>query len=52
MWQGANLQSSCVPHHSVVKQRLEVMVAKCEATLADLRLDSALAIVLTRELLR
>lgn len=50
-WAEANWQSSCTPHHSIVKQILEDLYAQGKATAADLRLDSKLAIELTHRLL-
>lgn len=51
MWAPQNRQPSCTPHHDVVKQRLEVLYAQGKAKAEDLRLDSAMAIELTMELL-
>jgi 5-methylcytosine-specific restriction endonuclease McrA len=42
-WDGANWQPSCRWHHDVVKQRIEALYLKREATKEDLRLDSAMA---------
>lgn len=47
-----NRQPSCAWHHDAVKKRLEQLFAQGKATAADLRLDSAMAIDLTRELMR
>lgn len=50
-WDTSNWQSSCRPHHDVVKQRLELMWKRGEIPATELRLDSATAVRLTRELL-
>jgi 5-methylcytosine-specific restriction protein A len=50
MWNRRNWQPSCRFHHDVVKQRLEVLYAKGEVKAADLWLDGAKAIEITREL--
>lgn len=47
----ANWQPACRPHHDVVKQRLEDLFAQGKANENDLRLDSAMSIKLTNELL-
>lgn len=44
----ANRQPACRWHHDVVKQRLEAMFARGEIGRADLRLDSAVSVRLTR----
>lgn len=51
MWDRANWQSSCTPHHSIVKQALERLFDRGRAKVEDLRLDSAKAIEMTRELI-
>lgn len=51
MWDEGNLQPSCTPHHAVVKQHLEALLAKGQANKADLKLNSAMAIKTTLELL-
>jgi hypothetical protein len=51
MWDPNNRQPSCTPHHDIVKQRLEVLFAQGKTSAEDLKLDSAMAIALTRELL-
>lgn len=51
MWDRGNWQPSCTPHHDVVKQRLEVLYAQGKAKAEDLKLDSVMAITLTRELI-
>lgn len=49
-WDTGKWQSSCRWHHDVVKQRLELMWMRGEITAADLWLDSAVAIRITRQL--
>jgi 5-methylcytosine-specific restriction endonuclease McrA len=51
LWSADNWQPACREHHDVVKQRLEDLFARGIASASDLRLDSARAITLTRELL-
>lgn len=48
-WAEANWQPSCAWHHDVVKQRLEALHLRGQATPSDLRLDSPKAIAMTRE---
>jgi 5-methylcytosine-specific restriction enzyme A len=48
-WQKANWQSCCDWHHVVIKQLLELMYWRGEIGVDDLRLDSAVAVRLTRE---
>lgn len=50
-WDEGNWQSCCDRHHNVVKQRLEAMWDRGSILAADLRLDSAAAVGLTRRLL-
>jgi 5-methylcytosine-specific restriction endonuclease McrA len=50
MWDAGNWQSACRWHHDTVKQQLERSYAAGKLTTADLRLDSAAAIALTRRL--
>src|SRR3990167_5684787 len=52
LWDQDNWQPACRPHHDVVKQKLELLFAQGKVTVADLRLDSAKSMELTRELLR
>jgi 5-methylcytosine-specific restriction protein A len=49
-WNKAMWQSSCRWHHDVVKQRLELMWARGEITIADLWLNSAVALRVANEL--
>lgn len=49
-WNSAMWQSACGWCHSVLKQRLEVMFEQSEIVVADLWLDSAIAIRLGRQL--
>lgn len=49
-WDQAWWQASCGWHHSVVKQMLEALYAQHKVTKADLWLNSAKAIELTKEL--
>lgn len=51
MWDPANRQPSCGPHHNIVKQRLETLYLQGSITAADLKLDSDRAKHLTLELL-
>ncbi|QDP20681.2 hypothetical protein [Bradyrhizobium cosmicum] len=46
-WDRAMWQPACAWHHDVVKQKLEVMFAKGEILVADLWLDSRVAVRLT-----
>lgn len=50
-WEPGNWQSSCTWHHSAVKQQLEAMFAAGTIGADALRLDSAAAVALARELL-
>lgn len=50
MWDADNWQAACAWHHDVVKQQLEQRFAAGTLTAADLRLDSATAVALTRRL--
>lgn len=43
-WDTTMWQSACAWHHDSVKQRLEQMYARGQANLADLWLDSPLAV--------
>lgn len=47
-WDRANWQPCCGWHHDVVKKRLEERYLCGEASAADLRLDSRMAVELTR----
>ncbi len=47
-WDANNRQPACDWHHSVVKQQLEARFAKGELGPGDLRLDSPVAVALTR----
>lgn len=49
-WASSMWQSSCRWHHDVVKQRLELMWSRGEIGLADLWLDSDVALKLARKL--
>jgi 5-methylcytosine-specific restriction protein A len=49
-WNTAMWQSSCPWHHDVVKQKLEVMFANGAIGLADLWLNSEVAVRMTRRL--
>lgn len=49
-WDQGNWQAACDPHHDVVKQRLEQLFNQGKVKAEDLRLDSAKAIELTKEL--
>ncbi|WP_209311887.1 hypothetical protein [Bradyrhizobium frederickii] len=46
-WNRAMWQPACAWHHDVIKQKLELMFAKGEVAVADLWLDSAVAVRLT-----
>ncbi len=46
-WDAEMWQSACRWHHDVVKQRLEIMFGNGEIAVADLWLDSSVAIRLT-----
>lgn len=48
-WSKANWQPACRHHHDVIKQMMEAMLATGEAAPADMRLDSDLAIKLSRK---
>lgn len=50
-WAPENRQPACDPHHNVVKQVLEQRYAMGQAKVADLKLDSPMAIELTHQLL-
>jgi 5-methylcytosine-specific restriction endonuclease McrA len=50
-WDPNNRQPSCDRHHNVVKQALEQLYAKGQATTDDLKLDSELAKTLTKQLI-
>ncbi len=52
MWDPKNRQPSCDPHHTIVKQRLELLLLRGQAKPQDMRLDSPMAIALTKELLQ
>ena len=49
MWHHTNLQPLCRWHHDVIKQQLELMHMRGEIVEADLRIDSPIAMKLTRE---
>lgn len=49
-WSRANWQAPCRWHHDVVKARLERRFARGEIGVEDLRLDSDVAVALTRRL--
>jgi hypothetical protein len=51
LWSEANWQPACREHHDIIKQRLEDMWNARTITSDELRLDSATAIRLTRDLL-
>jgi 5-methylcytosine-specific restriction enzyme A len=51
-WDTGLWQSSCRWHHDVVKQKLEMMFAHGECLIADLWLNSALAVKIARSLPR
>ena len=48
MWSRANWQPSCKWHHDVVKQQLEAMWFKQSIDANDLRLDSPIAVKITK----
>lgn len=48
MWDTANLQPLCRWHHDVIKQQLELMHQRGEISDADLRIDSVIAIELSK----
>jgi len=50
-WNVELWQPACRWHHDVVKQQLEQRYARGDVSVADLRLDSALAVRLTLDLL-
>lgn len=50
MWNVRNWQPACRFHHDVVKQRLEKLFDRGKIQPIDLKLDSLIAIRLTREL--
>jgi 5-methylcytosine-specific restriction protein A len=49
LWDQANWQPACKWHHDVIKQKLELRYADGNATASDLRLDSRLAIEMTKQ---
>lgn len=49
-WCDSNWQTLCKWHHDVVKQQLEYLFDEGKLTEAELRLDSAVAVALTRRL--
>lgn len=49
-WDAAKWQPSCDWHHSMVKQKLELMYEQGKASADDLWLNSVKAVSLTREL--
>lgn len=49
-WDRTQWQPACAWHHDTVKQQLERLYEQGKATVADLWLNSARAIALTREL--
>lgn len=51
MWNERNWQPACRFHHDVVKQKLELLYAQGSIPADDLRLNSATAVELTRDLL-
>lgn len=51
MWDPANRQPCCGPHHNIVKQRLEALYLDGKISAADLSLESDRAKQLTLELL-
>jgi 5-methylcytosine-specific restriction protein A len=50
-WDRHNWQPACNWHHQVVKQKLELLFDQGKAKASDLRLDSPMAVALTRDLL-
>jgi 5-methylcytosine-specific restriction endonuclease McrA len=48
-WDKCNWQPACARHHDIVKQRLEAWLAIGKAKPSDMRLDSPVAIKLSRE---
>src|SRR4051812_25901379 len=50
-WDPMNRQPACRPHHDIVKQKLERLYARGDVTIEGLKLDSKVAIELTRSLL-
>lgn len=50
-WDQGNWQASCKPHHDKVKQKLEQLYHAGRLDAAALKLDSAAAVELTRDLL-
>jgi 5-methylcytosine-specific restriction enzyme A len=50
-WDQSRWQPACRFHHDVVKQRLEQLFAKGQVTAAQLWLNSAVAMRMTRELM-
>jgi hypothetical protein len=50
-WNSALWQPACTWHHSVVKQQLEAMFAQGKLSVADLWLNSAVAVRLSLSLL-
>jgi 5-methylcytosine-specific restriction protein A len=51
-WDKANWQGCCKWHHDVVKQKLERMWLAGAIRAADLRLDSAVAVAMSRQMRR
>ncbi len=49
-WNTSMWQSSCKWHHDVVKQRLELMFDRGQATVADLWLNSPVALKVAAKL--
>lgn len=52
MWDSTNLQPLCKWHHDVIKQQLELMHMRGEISENDLKIDSSIAIKLTKQLMR
>jgi 5-methylcytosine-specific restriction enzyme A len=51
LWSAENWQPSCREHHDVIKQRLELMFASGAISADALKLDSAIAVQLTLDVL-
>jgi 5-methylcytosine-specific restriction enzyme A len=51
LWTESNWQPSCREHHNIIKQRLELLFANGTIPVESLKLDSPIAIRLSRELL-
>jgi hypothetical protein len=49
MWDQSNWQPACAWHHDVVKQQLELRYTDGKACASDLRLDSRLAIEMSKQ---